>query len=156
MGKKRALIVAGLVAAGLILAVPFAASGGKHGRIVLSERNELTGPTTQAGTFTSAGAVNDAGSATATFSVVPHGPGRGLLTGTHVFTGSAGTITVETRAVVAPFPPPNPPRSYAIGKWRVVGGTGAYAGLKGGGHIAATADFGNGQITIVRVGKVNR
>ena len=124
-------------------------------RVMISERMQLTSPTTQAGTWVGAGAVNDAGSATATFTVVPHGDDVGLLTGTHVLTGSTGTITIETTAFVRPFPPPTPPRVMAEGTWKVASGTGAYADLKGRGKIYATGDFATGEITIVRDGTAN-
>jgi hypothetical protein len=42
------------------------------------------------------------------------------------------------------------------GKWHVVGGTGAYAGADGKGRIIATGDFGTGEITIARDGKIKR
>jgi hypothetical protein len=121
-------------------------------RVMISERMQLTSPTTQAGTWVGAGAVNDAGSGTATFTVVPHGDDTGLLTGTHVLTGSSGTITIETSAFVRPFPPPTPPRAMAEGTWKIVSGTGAYADLEGRGKVYATADFTTGEITIVRDG----
>jgi hypothetical protein len=157
MSRGLGLVASAAALAALFAAVPLAANGHAAKRIVITERNTATSATTQVGTFVAAGAVNDAGSVTATFSVVPSShPGVGLLTGTHVLTGSSGTITVETRAKVIPFPPPTPPRALATGKWRVVSGTGSYAGLRGGGKIAATADFTNGEITIAREGKVKR
>jgi hypothetical protein len=162
--RKRVLLA---VAAAALAAVPFAppltASGDNEdeGRLVLTERMQLTsfnpatGEGTQAGTFVAAGAVNDAGSATAVFTATPSEGGCGVLTGPHTFTSSAGTITVFTKATICPFPPP-PPRSFARGNWHVVGATGVYAGLRGRGKIFATADFTNGQITIARDGKVQR
>lgn len=144
------------IGAAAFVSMPLAATGKVKHHIVLTERNQLTSTTTQAGTFVSAGAVNDAGAATATFTVTPHGKGRGELRGTHVLTGANGTITVATRAVVAPFPPPTPPRSFAVGKWRITGATGAYAGMKGHGKVFATVDFATGQVTIARDGHVSR
>lgn len=159
--RKRVLttLVVAAVAA-VVVAIPLAASAGDQKRLVLTERMQLTsfdpatGEGTQAGTFVAAGAVNDAGSATAVFRVTPGEGGCGDLTGPHTFTGANGTITVFTTAEICPFPPPTPPRSFARGKWRVVGATGDYAGLRGHGKIVATADFTNGQITIARDGRV--
>jgi hypothetical protein len=159
MTKRRLLVLGAIVVAAGSAAVPFAASGDEK-RIVLTERMQLTGfnpatgAGTQAGTFMSAGAVNDAGPATATFTLVPAGGGCGKLDGTHVFTGSGGTLSVHTEAHVCPFPPGSPPRSFVRGKWQVVGGTGAYSGLRGKGRIIATGDFATGEITIARDGKV--
>ncbi|MGH2765335.1 MAG: hypothetical protein ACRDKA_05425 [Actinomycetota bacterium] len=124
-------------------------------RVMISERMQLTGPTTQAGTWVGTGAVNDAGAGMAIFTVVPHGDDKGLLRGTHVLTGSSGTITIETTAFVRPFPPHTPPRAMAEGTWKIVSGTGAYADLQGRGKVYATADFTTGEITIVRDGNAN-
>lgn len=124
-------------------------------RVMISERMQLTSPTTQAGTWVGAGAVNDAGSATATFTLVPRGDDMGLLTGRHVLTSSSGAITIETTAFVRPFPPPTPSRVMAEGTWKIVSGTGAYADLEGRGKIYATGDFTTGEITIVRDGTAN-
>jgi hypothetical protein len=159
--RKRFLIAPVAVAiAALAVALPLAASAGDKARLVLTERMQLTsfdpqtGDGTQAGTFVAAGAVNEAGSAAATFHVTPGNDGCGVLTGPHRFTGANGSITVFTRATICPFPPSTPPRSYARGKWKVIGATGAYEGLQGGGHVYATADFTNGEITIARDGTV--
>jgi hypothetical protein len=158
---RRALLPL-LAAVVAVVALP-GASAGDARRLVLTERMQLmsfdpaTGNGTQAGTFVAAGAVNEAGTATAVFRVVPGENGCGVLTGPHTFTGARGTITVFTRASICPFPPPappTPPRSYARGSWRIVAATGAYAGLSGRGSIVATADFTNGQITIARDGTV--
>jgi hypothetical protein len=154
---KRVVTTVGAVAlVALFAAVPLAAKGGLERRVMFSERMLLTGPNTQAGTFVAAGAVNDAGSANAEFTVTPRKHNRGELRGTHVFTGSNGTITLKTVALVYPFPPPTPPRSFAQGRWWILGATGAYAGLEGRGKIFATADFTSGQVTILRPGKVRR
>jgi hypothetical protein len=99
--------------------------------------------------------VDDSGTAAAVFHVGAAGGGCGNLTGPHTFTGSGGTITVFTKAVICPFPPVTTPRSFARGEWRVVGATGKYKGLRGHGKIVATADFSNGQITIARDGEVS-
>jgi hypothetical protein len=158
---RKRVFMALVTAIGVALvALPLAVSAGDKERLVLTERMQLTsfdpatGAGTQAGTFVAAGAVNDAGSSTATFQVTPGEGGCGVLTGPHTFTGANGTITVFTTAAVCPFPPPTPPRSYARGTWRVVGATGVYSGLRGHGHVYATADFTTGQITIARDGNV--
>src|SRR5207247_653555 len=105
-----------------------------------------------------AGAINDAGNGTATFTVTPRRHGTGHLEGTHVLTNTAntGTITIVTNATVFPFPPPAPPRSWIKGHWRIANATGIYAGLRGRGDVLATADFTNNEITILREGHVNR
>jgi hypothetical protein len=159
MSMRRPSVAGILVISGLV--VGYAGQAGSvlaadaEQRVMISERMQLTSPTTQAGTWVGAGGVNDAGSGTATFTVVPYGDGKGLLTGTHVLTSSSGTITIETTAFVRPFPPPTPPRAMAEGTWKIVSGTGAYADLEGRGKVYATADFTTGEITIVRDGSAN-
>jgi hypothetical protein len=162
--STRKLVRGGSASAILIIVawlIGFAGQGGSvlaadaEQRVMISERMQLTSPTTQEGTWVGTGAVNDAGSGSATFTVVPHGDDKGLLTGTHVLSGASGTITIETTAFVRPFPPPTPPRAMAEGTWRIVSGTGAYAELEGRGKIYATADFTTGEITIVRDGSAS-
>ena len=141
-----AAIVLGVVAG--VASVSIAAGGEA---IMISERMQLTAPTTQAGTWVAAGALSDAGSATASFTLVPKGT-DGRLTGTHVLTGSAGTITIETTARFRPYPPED--RAMVEGTWKVVGGTGDYAQLHGHGKVYATGDFTTGEVTIIRDGTV--
>jgi hypothetical protein len=155
MSRTRWAAVALVLAAAAATLVPLAASAFANHRVMISERNLATGPTTQAGTFVAAGSVNDSGTVAVTFSIQQHGAHKGLLTGTHVLTGSNGTITVQTRAWVRPYPPPTPPRVLVEGQWRVVSGTGAYAGLHGHGKVFATGDFTTGEITIIRRGEAH-
>ncbi|HEY3158871.1 MAG TPA: hypothetical protein VGJ78_07925, partial [Vicinamibacterales bacterium] len=58
----------------------------------------------------------------------------------HTFTGSLGSFTVLTPGVICPFPPPNPPRSFASGTWRVIQSFGGCRGLHSCGTVSATAD----------------
>jgi hypothetical protein len=147
--KKRLLGVLVVALASAFTALPFAASADSKDRLVLDERMTITGGSA-AGTFASAGGVNDSGSATAVFTV----DSRGNLTGTHTLNGSQGTIVMATRAKVRPFPPPTPPRVFMEGTWRITGGTGAYSDLEGKGKILAVADFTDGRLTIIRDGAV--
>ena len=148
--KKLLLLLFAAALASAFAALPFAASADSRERLVLDERMTITGPGAAAGTFASAGGVNDRGSATATFSV----DSRGNLTGTHTLVGSLGTIVMATRAKVRPFPPPTPPRVFMEGTWSITSGTGAYADLEGKGKILAVADFTDGRLTIIRDGRV--
>jgi hypothetical protein len=151
MRRRHLLFVLAGVGAAVLTMLPLAASASDQRRVMISERNQLTSPTTQAGTWVGAGAVNDSGTVTAEFTLTPRGQ-KALLAGTHVLVGSEGSITVETKAWVRPFPPPTPPRAMAEGTWKIIAGTGSYAGLEGRGKVYATADFTTGEITIVRDG----
>jgi hypothetical protein len=102
-----------------------------------------TGPGKHEGTWVGAGAINDAGTAQATFGVEEHGPGRGRVKGTHVLTNAAGdgTITLDFQAWLRPFPAPTPPRQVMVeGNWSLVDATGRYAGRKARGTLSGTAD----------------
>lgn len=72
------------------------------------------------------------------------------LSGTHVLTGSDGTITIETNARLRPFPPQE--RARVEGGGKIVDESGAYARLHDQGKVYATTDFTTGEITIVRDG----
>jgi hypothetical protein len=153
---RRLSSVLGLAAllAALLALTPLGASAHDTKRVVISERMQFVPPNMQSGTFVATGAINDAGSAAATFTLAPTANDRQLLEGAHVLTGSGGTITIETRAYVHDSSPPSPPRSHAVGHWWISAATGSYAGLAGRGEVIATADFTTGEITILRDGHV--
>ena len=91
----------------------------------------------QVGTWVAAGAINDAGSATAEVSTdLTNGHG----TGTHILTSSAGTLTLQEEVRIQPWPPPTPRRLMIEGTWKLIEATGAYAGLKARGKTYATVD----------------
>lgn len=150
MFKRLHVVVALMVLVAVALVVPSSSAASKK-PIMISERMQLTSPTTQAGSWVGAGALSDAGTATASFTVVPEG-NHGRLTGTHALTGAAGVITIETSARLRPFPPED--RVMVEGTWKIVDGTGAYARLHGHGKVYATGDFTTGEVTIVRDGTV--
>ena len=152
MNRKRwsLALAAGLAAA--VAALPLAASGQSGGKVMIAERNMFTGQGTQAGTFAIAGAFTDSGAATATFTLTPRGDARMFLDGDHVLQGRRGTLVIRTHAMVYVG---SPPTAYVDGSWKVVDGTGAYAGIQGGGIVKAVGDFENGTATIVREGAVN-
>lgn len=151
MNKRFWFVAVG--AAALLAVVPVAASGGGDGgKIMLAERNMFTGPTTQAGTFHLAGAYSDSGTASAVFTLTPLGDGRARLEGDHTLQGTLGTLVIHTNAIAHLE---SSPRVYVEGSWKVVSGTGAYAGKNGGGSIKAVGDFTNNTATIMREGAIN-
>ncbi len=161
--KRRTLLVALGVGVAAVLAITPLAALGSGGTTVnpkatiIAERMNFTGPTSQAGTFSAAGALNDGGTATAEFSVTPTKRAEGRLIGTHTLTGSSGsTITIMVRGVVRSFPPPDPARVRTLGYWRIVRGTGKYANLTGDGRFHGVADFTNNTLTIIRTGFVTQ
>jgi hypothetical protein len=152
---KRWLLTLALGA--LVAAVPFSASAGDGKRVVIAERNMIvafdpaTGAGTQAGTFHAAGAISDTGTASSNFTVTPIGDDRAVLEGDHVLTSPAGTLVVRSRVTLFPY---GSPRVIAQGTWKIVGATGAYAGVEGHGRSLAVGDFTTATATIMRDGVV--
>ncbi|HKI22919.1 MAG TPA: hypothetical protein VKA24_05820 [Gaiellaceae bacterium] len=109
-------------------------------------------PGRQAGTWVAAGAINDAGIATATSVVVEHSREKALVKATHVLTSVDGTLTLESRTWLRPFPLPAVPRAIVEGAWEQVAGTGVYEELNARGRLHATVDQTTREITIVRDG----
>lgn len=151
--SRRIWIPAVMAALGAIFAiVPLAASGGSGGKVMIAERNVFTSSSTQSGTFSIAGAISDSGTVSVEFTLTPRGDDRAFIDGDHVLQGSLGTLVVRTHAMVFTG---SAPRVFVEGRWVVVSGTGAYAGMEGGGSVRAVADFTNGTVTIIREGAVN-
>jgi hypothetical protein len=128
--------------------------------VMLSERMRPVAPGSHEGTWVAAGAINDAGTAQATFTVEEQGQERGRVKGTHVLTNAAGdgTITLDFQAWLRPFPPPTPPRQVMVeGTWKLVAATGRYAGRKASGKLYGTADrtVSPPQVTTVYDGSAN-
>lgn len=86
------------------------------------------------GTFTSSGAVNDAGdeSTVVTFSGI-YAPDLSSTHGVTTLTGADGTITLRWQALHHPFEDPS-----FSGSWVLADATGAYAGLHGSGTVTFT------------------
>jgi hypothetical protein len=117
---------------------------------MISQRMIVSAPGQQTGTWVAAGAINDAGTATA--SVTADASGR--VTARHTLTSSAGTLTLDSDTRLRPFPVPTPPRQTVEGTWKLVDATEAYAGLRARGRLFATIDRTTSPtgITIVRDG----
>ncbi len=125
MRPRITALAVGVIAALALAAAPAAAAGGAV-RITL-DVNFNTGEEA----FTATGAFCPAGEAESFDSWVT-GRGATVFHLTKVFTCSDGTGTLELR-LDAPF---IGAREGTTGGWRVIGGTGDYAGATGGGHIA--------------------
>jgi hypothetical protein len=138
-------VTAAPLLAALLLAAPAgpAAHRPAGGPATLGQRVELVvrfPPWQFTGAFTLEGAgLSDRGQAT----------DRGSLTGDaaveRVLAGEHGSLTLALRAELhaASFPA-------LFGRWQVTGGTGAYAGLTGGGTFTAT-DLGTGQGSLLEL-----
>lgn len=134
MRPRITALAVGALAALAVAAAPASAAGGAV-RITL-DANFVTGVET----FVAEGAFCASGEALTTDNW-PTGFGRagraGVFHVTKVFTCANGTgsITVDLDAAYIGF------KNGTIGGWRIIDGTGAYAGARGGGQIVGT---GNG------------
>ena len=138
-------MTAAALAAALLLAAPAGPAGRAPaaGAEAPGQRVELTvrfPPWQFTGSFSLEGAgLSDRGQAR------DHGSVIGTEAAERVLTGERGTLTLALRAELraSSFPP-------LFGRWRVVGGTGAYQGATGGGTFTST-DLGSGQGSLLEL-----
>ncbi|HZA35841.1 MAG TPA: hypothetical protein VE505_12975 [Vicinamibacterales bacterium] len=109
----------------------------------------FTSATSVAGTFTTAGAVTDAGSYTEDFSLSGN-----TIHAVKTLQGTHGTLVIAVTAVVGS--PTSTTVSFRAGHWRIVSGTGAFTGLRGGGSPGASglADLAVGTVQFAHEGTV--
>lgn len=111
--------------------------GGK--KLLIGFQLEFTGPDTTAGTFQAAGAVKDSGASNVSgLKLEPFGKrAKARLSGTQTFTGERGTIVTEFKGVAHDV---SQRHQYGKGRFRIVSGTGDYAGLEGKGRFLIVVD----------------
>jgi hypothetical protein len=149
MKRFAHLVSLALVAAAVVVPI---AQGTKPQDQTFETIGRLTGPDSAAGTWTGSGLVDDSGAYSETFRFA----GR-TIHAEKVLVGSQGTIVLRVQAVVVWLDECT--ATFKAGSWRIVDGTGAYEGLKGGGTPATTPDsFGNvctGAIHVTHVGQAH-
>jgi hypothetical protein len=155
MRGKIALATAALATAAALVAVPLTAASSVDEKLQIGYSLRLfgvgIGPGGTAGTFIASGAVRDSGTATGTSTVTPFGNGTdGRLEGTVTLAGALGTITEQFRGIAGPL---GMPHTAARGTFRIVGGTGAYADIRGHGTFNTVADFSTNQAVRVDIGE---
>ncbi|MDQ4049758.1 MAG: hypothetical protein M3131_10335 [Actinomycetota bacterium] len=153
--RLQLFVVLGTVAA-LVTPLALPAFAGDDGpaaqkRFAIGFRLNFTGPSSSAGPFSAAGAVSDSGNSNATFKITPTKRDEGRLEGTQEFVGSTGSITAHFRGTAGPL---SSPRATGRGRFRIVSGTGAYAGIEGQGRFLVIADFTTGSVTGTYDGKL--
>lgn len=120
---------------------------------VLELTGQLTGPSTITGTWTGTGFVDDTGTYTETFRFAGE-----TIHVEKVLVGSKGTIVFRVQTVVVWIDACT--ATFKAGSWQIVGGTGAYERLKGGGTPGTTsASWGNvctGEIRVAHAGEVHQ
>jgi hypothetical protein len=157
MNAKLALAVAAVAASAALVAVPLTSASSVDTKLQIGYSLHLfgvgIGPGGSAGTFVASGAVRDSGTMTGHSTVTPFGTDDyGRLEGTHTLVGHLGTITEETDGIVGPL---GAAHTAAHGTFRIIGGTGAYAGLHGQGTFVTVADFSSNQAIRIDDGQAN-
>jgi hypothetical protein len=141
MLKRRVGLVLACVigAAAIVPVVALAGGSGDDGRLLLGFDLRFTGPSSTAGTFVASGAVDDAGaSAVSGLTLAPLGRrDRARLSGRQEFAGAGGTIVTEFDGIAHDV---SQGHQYGEGRFRIVAGTGDYAGASGGGRFTIVVD----------------
>lgn len=109
------------------------------------------GPDTLVGTYSLSGALNESGAAESTIAVRLGANGVPLLSADKVLHLAEGDIHLF---VEGPFTVEGTELSL-VGKWRLVGGTGAYADIKGHGRAAVLGDLATGAFSGTYLGKAD-
>jgi hypothetical protein len=119
--------------------VAFAAEGGDQEGMFIGFNLHGTGPSSAAGTFVTSGRFEDSGNSTVeNISLVPiDGSNRSRLSGDQQFAGQRGTILTHFNGVAFPN---GDPHAVGEGRFRIVSGTGAYAGVHGRGSFLIVVD----------------
>ena len=148
-----------LAAVGAVIAlaalVPLAASGAAEQRLYIGMSLAFTGPTTSAGTFVASGAIKDSGTADVQhLALVPIGNSDSAeLSGDETFSGENGTILTHFDGIAFPL---SNPHEIGKGQFRIVSGTGAYAGLRGQGTFLIVVDPISNQLIGTEEGSASR
>jgi hypothetical protein len=145
--KQVAYLAAGLGLA-LLAAMPAAASELQPVSVVMHAA--LTGPGSAAGTYSISGAFEESGTYVETFRFE-----GATVHGVKTLSGRNGTITLVAEAVVR-WESPTRAVLFA-GHWRFESGTGAYAGIRGGGYpgVIGSADLTAGTVDVRHDGLVS-
>jgi hypothetical protein len=138
-------LVVAAAAAVTAAAVPLAASGDSTRPLYLGMNLHLTGPNTSEGAFVASGAVADSGGVDVSdLTIAPAGSGdAGRLSGTETYTGQQGKIVTTFQGVAFPL---SSPHEVGIGRFDIVSGTGAYAGVTGRGTFEIVVDATTNQL----------
>ena len=133
--KRITLLVVLAAAAAFAVAAPLGASGEQEGRLVNAIRVQLTPTGTGTGEFAACCAVDDSG----TVEVVFADADPGEFDATRTFVGTNGCTYVDR--IRGKFGPEDSVRQIIRGHWRIVGGSGTCAGIRGGGTFVGVLDL---------------
>ena len=153
--NRRLATVSLAVAATAAAVIPLAASGDSTHPLYLGMNLHFTGPDTSAGVFVASGAVADSGTADVSdLTITPAGSAdNGRLSGTETYTGQQGTIVTRFQGVAFPL---SSPHEVGIGRFDIVSGTGAYAGVSGQGSFEIVVDATTNQLIGTEIALLHR
>lgn len=145
--RTRAVLVLAAFGAALLVALPAAASAPQP--VSVAMHGALTGPDSVAGTYSTSGAFEDSGTYVETFRFA-----GSSIHGVKTLSGRDGTMTLVAEAVVR-WESATEVTLFA-GHWRFASGTGAYAGIQGGGFpgVVGSANLATGEVQVVHLGFV--
>lgn len=148
----KTLTIMGLFAAvaALFFAAPHRAAHAAPDNVSISVDMRLTGQTSAEGTFTASGAFGDSGAAVETFQMAD---GGSSVQGSKTLRGSNGDIVISFSGSITPLE--GGAKMQVAGTWQVTSGTGAYAGIVGGGQVNTTLDLAAGTLHADYTGDVS-
>jgi hypothetical protein len=153
LGGEREDTVKRIVMPGVILVTALIAYGpvaeaSPPAPVAITIEQQLTGPTSAAGTFTAVGAFSDSGEYVEDFSLRP----SGTIQGTKTLTSQRGTMTLRS---VAKLVFTGPTTAVAEGRWVIVSGTGDFSRLHGQGSVTVSVDFATGTAVAIHEGEAH-
>ena len=154
VSRRQILRAAGAVGVLGALGVPgtaLAADDRNEQRVYIGFSLHPAGPTTNVGSFAMSGRFEDSGVSTAQASISPINSKQSRLSGEQQFAGQKGTIFTRFEGVSFPN---NDPHAVGKGRFTIVSGTGAYAGVEGQGSFLIVVDFTSNQLIGTEVGTV--
>jgi hypothetical protein len=152
---RKLIVIAAVAAAAILTAVvPFAAfadGDGDDDAATIGVRLDFSSATQAAGTFAVCCSVTDSGTAQAEVTSFVEQGDQARFEATNTYTGAKGEFTIQLRGTTGPL---GSPVHVARGRWRVVAGSGDYAGLEGKGHFTAVTNQETGALTGVFEGEL--
>jgi hypothetical protein len=152
----RKLIAIAAIAATAILGavIPLAAlaDGDDDGDgVTIGVRLDFSSATQADGTFAICCTITDAGTARAEVTSFVEEGTQARFEATNTYTGAKGEFTIHLRGTTGPL---GSPVHVARGRWRVVEGSGDYAGLEGKGRFTAVTNQETGALTGIFEGEL--
>lgn len=151
ISRRDVLKLAGAASALGVVGVPleaFAAESDDERRLFIGFDLHFTGPSSTAGIFVMSGQLEDSGTSTvSSISTVP----VGRVSGDQQFVGQKGTIFTHFDGVAFPN---NSPHQVGDGRFKILSGTSAYAGVRGGGSFLIVVDALSNQLIGTETGSV--